>query len=215
MLTTKIGDFSEKTKFMPCGIINAPLFYDRQIAVNVGLYRQICQNGMIAAAAASQFNFSANSREDFMIIENMPNILENFKPMAEQFNRLGEMPLNNEDAINVLRNIGETRELYPKLIVMCMKHLFDLAEGLEPPKNSPTEMTNYMDLLNLVTFYAHELPSMGSQAQGEKQAFNFFYKSILGNKPNKKEDFFIEYRKKPKAIEEAEEPAEIADILTI
>lgn len=182
----RLTDYMDAQNFLPCIYLNAPVLNSGKFDFSLGYYREVCSNGLMDTVWSTKLSL----KEDDFSVEAFPAIVGGFSEVLKMANTsiikfqddlkstavLGVEPVRAE-----LEDIDESGQLPSKLVSQLHHHL-DLLEGeKEVPLESPKEITNDFDVLNLFTYYARSYDSLKAQSRCEGKIFEYFCDSRGGS----------------------------------
>lgn len=184
-------EISETEKaYKPATFLHVPIFYTSHIVMELGLLRGICLNSMVESAKRTKMLWNVNSLEDGML----PSIISSIVPKvaieaSKSYARLIETSelsgLSLIEAQNILNGmLSEESPIMAKtLLVRSMKHLEDIEENRDVLGPVPKAITSSMDLINVLTYYAKELPSVTSEVKATGVIMELFKKNFSNALP--------------------------------
>lgn len=162
--------------FIPGVYVTFPIFFNKQISFNVGMYRLVCRNGLMDRINCSDMTLRSGDFNYAMFEPLVNGIINGLKGYVDHYNEymeyLQNKHMSDADVRKLLEEYKNTGSIPKGVINGCYRHLNRMEKDRKLPENSPEYIKNAYDFVNLLTFYSHE--SMNSIASRETAEVNIF-----------------------------------------
>ena len=179
----------EVDSYITAAYMNLPIFYQKPVTFEMGMYKVRCSNGMIDGVNINKFKMPAGKFSKDVFSSFVGGVMGVMNQLVRPHQKLVEYLKGKELSLSGARDILNQMRTYegsdgvPKSLLKPLKqHVDALSEGEEVGVAAPQKIETEYDLLDTVTFYAHEeYEILSQQRRAEESAFLWFHKRHQGS----------------------------------
>lgn len=165
-------------EYVPCVFTSLSVFGTRLPSLDVGHFKQLCSNGLVDTRYSATVSFKDSSQSPLLLAKiaeamyaTVCGAREGTAALVNHWKARGATPKDARVILNEL--LG--RSIVPKSMILdSFSHVSRIEENKPVEETSPTSISNEYDIMDMLTYYAHELTSLSAQTKAEAGVFRFF-----------------------------------------
>jgi len=169
-------------KYYPSVMVTMPIFNSGVTTIEESIFKLMCTNGARARAFTGEIAIGATAFDPITVgslVESMKTLTESSTSIwSVLLDRLNEKAVSVETAKKMIEAMLE-HPTFPKTVILNAGKAFEKYAHWEVPEGPmPPAINTMMDVFDVLTYYAHELPGEGSVIGAERGVLGYAVEAV-------------------------------------